>query len=103
MSLEEVEQAAAKIKNLARVLEEAPASENAKTLDGTCVSYRREMHGRFGNVGEQLVRISVAARLFKKSSIDLNTARDELHRAVGSMKIAIDLHRHGFAAASRTD
>jgi len=91
MSLEKVEQAAAKIDNLARTLADAPTAENAKSLCDTCDHYRRQMQGRFGNVGEQLVRISDAARPFEKSRIDLT--KEDLHQAVTRMNIAIGIHR----------
>ena len=93
MTLEEVEQAAAKIETLARVLADTPTPENAKSLRGTCDHYRSQMQGRFGNVGEQLVRISDAARLFEISRIDWTRARIDLHQAVTRMNGAIRIHR----------
>lgn len=93
MSLEEVEQAAAKIETLTRVLADTPTPENAKSLRGTCDHYRSQMQGRFGNVGEQLVRISDAARLFEISRIDWTRARIDLHQAVTRMNGAIRIHR----------
>jgi hypothetical protein len=81
------------IENLARALADAATAENAKGLCGTCDHYRRQMQGRFGNVGEQLVRISDAARQFEKSRIDLTKARADLHQAVTRLNIAIGIHR----------
>ena len=93
MSLEEVEQAAAKIENLAKALMDAPNAKDAKHLRDTCKHYNNQMRGLFGNVAEQLGRISTAARLYEKSRIDLNRAKLELHQAVTRMHQAIDIHR----------
>ena len=93
MTLEEVEQAAAKIETLARVLADTPTPENAKSLRGTCDHYRSQMQGRFGNV-EQLVRMAdVAIAAFEISRIDWTRARIDLHQAVTRMNGAIRIHR----------
>ena len=93
MSLEEMEQAAEKINNLARALEVVPNAQNVKNLCSECDYYRRQMQGRFWNVAPLLDRIMDAARLFLKSGLDLTKARADLNSAVEGMNIVIDLHR----------
>lgn len=87
--------ACSEINDLARRLYEYGDRENAKKLRSRCGQISFEMRGRFGNVAEQLSRISSAARLFERQNVDLRKALAELERAVERMRIALSIHEKG--------
>jgi len=95
LTLDQVGEAYSEIEKLAQALSDAPSVENAAVLRAKCRRFATLMRGRYGNVAEQLGRISEVARRFEKSRIDLTEARSDLQRAVARMDIAIDIHRHG--------
>ena len=72
MTLEEMEQAAEKINNLARALEVVPNAQNVKNLCSECDYYRRQMQGRFWNVAPLLDRIEDAGAAVPEVGVRLD-------------------------------
>lgn len=68
-------------------------SHSAQAVIQDCQRIRPLLRGRFGNVGEQVSKISSAAKLFMKSCCDIADAKDKLIRAADEMKISFDIHK----------
>ncbi len=96
LTLEQVDDARAQIKNLVRTLVAAPTFENAALLRAKCHRFHGQMHGDggLGDVATKLSKVATAAVLFEKSRVDLTQAKADLHRAVAEMDVTIDTHRH---------
>jgi hypothetical protein len=98
MTVEEIELASRHIETLAGALVEQPTAERVKALQTACNSYAKRMRpGRFnpfGNVAEQLTRVSTAASAFRKGDLRSTQFREsELKRALARVHIVIDMHR----------
>ena len=94
MNLIQVEQARDMARDMVAELVEAPTRENARRLVAMCMKCRSGMSGRYGNVREQFTRLMDAAKLFDRASVDLTNGRYWLERALGSIDIAIGLHKN---------
>jgi hypothetical protein len=97
MDSTDVEGLCAELEKFARRLLECPDAKSAKDLREQCRSVRAQMvaHPEFGNVAEQVSRISEAARLFegRRRSATGETPKERLERALGQMHAALDHHR----------
>lgn len=93
MTLEEVEEACKKITALAEALMQSRSKADAIALQTICRGRSNQMRGRFGNIGEQLARISDAASAYKKSNLNPETAESNLHQACTRMRMAIRIHQ----------
>lgn len=93
MKLAEAERICTEIETLANQLSESHGTEDAELLIRTCRFRSGQMHGRFGNVAEQLGRISDAARAFTKARIYPAEAEADLSRAMAQMRGALGIHR----------
>jgi hypothetical protein len=93
MILEEVERACKRIAELAEDLMQSHSKADAMALQAMCRGYSNQMRGRFGNVGEQLARISDATSAYKKHRLKTEVAKSDLHQACTRMRMAIRIHR----------
>jgi len=91
-TLEEVRAACTDLERLGQDLISSPSPQQADAIQSKCRQYKTRMRGRYGNVGEQLGRLSEAVAKYKTQRVDHDHASGEVLTVLERMRIALSLH-----------